>query len=77
MNESLNLTNLKKNELGSVYEIANGCMAKKRLYELGLHKGVEFRVVKNDIGPIILRISGNKLALGRGLAGKVLVKKCS
>ena len=47
---------------------------KKRLYELGLHKGACFKVVKNDYGPIILCLSGHKLALGRGLASSVMVE---
>ena len=32
-------------------------------------------MVKNDMGPLILNISGHKLALGRGLASKVIVEK--
>lgn len=71
-NTSLNL--LKPNEFGKIKEISGGCGAQKRLYELGLHKGAIFKVVKNDFGPIILNISGNKLALGRGLASYVYVE---
>lgn len=71
-NTSLNL--LKPNEYGKIKEISGGCGAKKRLYELGLHKGAFFKVVKNDFGPIILNISGHKLALGRGLASHVFVE---
>lgn len=75
--DSTNLTKLKRGDTATVVDITQCCKAKKRLYELGLHRGVEFTVIKNDIGPVILRLSGNKLALGRGLAEKVLIKKCS
>ncbi len=72
-NTSLNF--LKANDYGKIREISGGCTAKKRLYELGLHKGAIFKVVKNDFGPIILNISGNKLALGRGLASHVFIEE--
>lgn len=72
MTTSLNF--LKQNDLAKISDIAGGCGVKKRLYELGLHKGANFKVVKNDFGPIILSLSGHKLALGRGLAASVLVE---
>jgi FeoA domain. len=50
-------------------------MATKRLYELGLNTGAEVKVEKNDFGPIILRVYGNKLALGRGLAEHIEVEE--
>lgn len=75
MNNSNLLTDLKSRDKGQIVDISKGCRVNKRLHELGLYKGVSFTVLKNDIGPVILRISGNKLALGRGLAEKVLVKE--
>ncbi len=54
-----------------------GCgKAKKRLYELGLYKNSMVKVMKNDFGPLILNLSGNKLALGRNLAARVVVEPC-
>lgn len=73
MTTSLNF--LKQNDCARITAIDGGCGVTKRLYELGLHKGALFKVVKNDFGPIILSLSGNKLALGRGLATSVLVEK--
>lgn len=69
------LVSLKPNESGRIREISGCCKAKKRLYELGLHKNAHVRVIKNDFGPIILNLSGNKLALGRGLACHVIVER--
>ncbi len=72
---TLSLVSLKKDECGRVKEISGCCKAKKRLYELGLHKNACVKVVKNDFGPLILNLSGNKLALGRGLACHVMIER--
>lgn len=68
------LSNLKSNDKGQVLEIHGGRQIKKRLFELGLNRGSEIEVVKNDIGPIIINLSGHKLAIGRGLANNIVVK---
>ncbi|WMM24584.1 FeoA family protein [Tissierella sp. MB52-C2] len=71
---TLSLASLKPKECGRIKEISGCCKAKKRLYELGLHKNACVKVVKNDFGPIIINLSGNKLALGRGLASQVFIE---
>jgi len=71
------LSNLKPNEYGRIKGILQNGRVNKRLYELGLYKNAVVKVVKNDFGPLILNISGNKLALGRGLASQVLVEPYS
>lgn len=73
--DTTSLVSLKCNECGRVKEISGGCKAKKRLYELGLYNNASVKVVKNDFGPLILNLSGNKLALGRGLASHVKVER--
>lgn len=72
--ETLSLACLKPNECARIKGITGGCVARKRLCELGLHKGASVKMVKNDFGPIILNLSGHKLALGRGIALNVLVE---
>lgn len=69
------LVSLKPNECGKIKEISGCCKAKKRLYELGLYKNACVKVIKNDFGPLILNLSGNKLALGRGLACHIIVDR--
>lgn len=52
-----------------------GCgKAPKRLLELGINKNARIVVVKNDIGPLIIQLSGYKIALGRCLANKIVVE---
>lgn len=72
--ESTNLLSLKANTSCTIKEITNSGMARRRLCELGLNQGTPVKVIKNDFGPIILNIYGHKLALGRGLAEKILVE---
>ncbi len=63
----------KPDEFGRIKEI-NGCAdVRKRLFELGLRRGARIRIVKNDIGPLIVNVSGCKMALGRGLASKIIL----
>lgn len=69
------LISLEPNDHAKLKDIVGGAGVMKRLCELGLHKGASFKVEKNDFGPIILNISGNKLAIGRGLAASVIVEK--
>ena len=58
---------------GTVKEICAGGQATRRLYEMGFHTGAKVKVVKNDRGPLIVSLSGNKIALGRGLAQKIMI----
>lgn len=67
------LIHLKANEKAIIGQIDSCGSARKRLYELGLNKGAKVTMVKNDIGPVILNLYGHKLALGRGLASKIIV----
>lgn len=73
--ENISLDILKPNECARIKEINGGHAACKRLFELGLNRGSEVKMMKNDYGPVILYLSGHKLALGRGLANKVIVER--
>ncbi len=47
----------------------------KRLLDLGLTKGCTFKVVHgSERGPILVEVRGTRIALGHGLASKVLVE---
>lgn len=73
--EQASLSSLKKGECGRICGISAGCNARSRLCELGLNKGVSVKIVKNDIGPLILNIQGHKLAIGKGLASKIIIER--
>jgi len=56
-----------------VVAIQGGRMARQRLCELGLAAGV--RAIVEETHPLIIRVGDTRLALGRGLARKVDVRK--
>ncbi|QSQ09440.1 hypothetical protein H0A61_01803 [Koleobacter methoxysyntrophicus] len=48
----------------------------QRLLDLGLVRGIKVRVIKNDMtGPLIISIGEGRLAIGRGMALKIIVKE--
>ncbi|RLG75936.1 MAG: ferrous iron transport protein A [Thermoprotei archaeon] len=57
-----------------VVSIVAGRGASRRLAELGLTPGVIVKVLKNDVGPVLLQVRGITIAIGKGMAMKVLVK---
>ena len=72
--KAISLPDLPLGQIGIVYQIDSGHGACKRLNELGLIPGVEVELVnKITSGPIMIRVKGSKLALGRGIARKVKV----
>ncbi|MBN2048101.1 MAG: ferrous iron transport protein A [Anaerolineaceae bacterium] len=56
--------------------IDGGRNLRKRLAELGLNVGMNFKVV-NQIadGPMIIAIKESRLAIGRGMADKIFVER--
>ncbi|NMA66362.1 MAG: ferrous iron transport protein A [Clostridiaceae bacterium] len=72
--EVTTLDSLKVGQRAIVSSIAGGRMASKRLYEMGFNRGSQVRIIKNDIGPIIVCLAGSKIALGVGLARKIVVQ---
>jgi Fe2+ transport system protein FeoA len=44
-----------------------------RLAELGLTPGVKLRVVQKNGGPLLISVRGSRIAIGRGMAHKLLV----
>ncbi|MBN2231085.1 MAG: ferrous iron transport protein A [Candidatus Thorarchaeota archaeon] len=48
----------------------------KRLMDLGLTKGCFFKVVQGShMGPVLVEVRGTRIALGHGLARKLLVEE--
>ena len=68
------LDSLAVGEKGIITGINGGRTATIRLFEMGFNRGSEVCIVKNDIGPIIVSLAGSKIALGWGLARKIMVQ---
>ncbi|HZJ58020.1 MAG TPA: FeoA domain-containing protein [Clostridia bacterium] len=69
------LDSLGVGEKGIITAINGGRTATIRLCEMGFNRGSEVCIVKNDIGPIIVGLAGSKIALGWGLANKIMVQQ--
>jgi len=51
-------------------------LLRKRLTDLGIYNGSRLKIVQNDFrGPIIVKAKDSNIALGRGQASKIMVKK--
>jgi len=59
-----------------VVEIRGGLGIRQRLSCLGIHPGDLMIVQASGImrGPVLVSIHGNKVALGRGVASKIMVE---
>ncbi len=68
----LPLTMISPGEKVEIVEIAGGEKVKRRLTDLGLLVGEKIEVI-GKTGPIILNVKGSRLALGKGVAQKILV----
>ena len=63
-----------------IKEIAGGKGLRCRLSELGLARGLSVRIIQNDnFGPLIIALGngseGGRLAIGRGMAHKIMVEE--
>ena len=77
MEKKLTLIELKEGERAEITKISAGWMASKRLADLGLTPKTKIKVLGKTVmlGPIEIEVRGSRLALGRELAAKVLVKR--
>lgn len=76
MLNDLSLINLKPGQEAEIITIAGGGGVIQRLADLGLVPKTKIRVVTvaSFFGPVEISVRGSRLVLGRGVAGKILVK---
>ncbi len=55
-------------------EIQAGRQLTHRLAEMGLTRGVMLRVVQDAGGPLLISVRGSRVAMGRGMAHKLIVR---
>lgn len=60
-----------------VVDIQGGLGFRQRLFHLGIHEGDILTVKRSGIlgGPILIEVHGTEIALGRGMAKRILVEK--
>lgn len=67
------LTFVEDGNLVEVKNIVGGHRVCKRLMEMGLNKGSAIKMIRNGTGAIIIAIGEKRVAIGRGMAMKVMV----
>lgn len=72
----LPLAEIQAGERAVVREFRAGRAVQNRLASLGFTPGVEVDMTQNyGIGPLIVTVRGTRVALGRGEAAKILVRR--
>ena len=70
------LSMVSSGELVQVAAVRAGWGLQRRLADMGLTPGVQVRVVNSQRpGPVVIEIRGSRLALGQGVAHKIMVKQ--
>jgi ferrous iron transport protein A len=58
-----------------VIDVTGGMGMKNRLAAIGIYPGATVKVVKSPPGPMIIEVSGTRLALGKGMAARIEVEE--
>lgn len=58
-----------------VLEVAGGIGMRTRLAGMGVVAGATLKVLANDGGPLLVSCGETRLALGRGMAHRILVEQ--
>jgi ferrous iron transport protein A len=75
-NPPILLTELATDEEGAVVELRGGAGFVSRLATLGFTPGAPLTMIQNyRHGPLIVRVRDTRIALGRGEAGKVVIRR--
>jgi len=75
-NNIIPLAFMASGERGEIVGIRGGQRMAKRLYGMGLTPNSLVEViVSNPAGPILINIRGSRVAIGRGMAMKILVRR--
>jgi len=72
----ISLAQLKANHKGKVVEVLGGGNLQNKLTNIGVHKGKEVTKLSHIglRGPVVIKVGRGILALGHGVAAKVMVE---
>ncbi|RJO65123.1 MAG: ferrous iron transport protein A [Candidatus Omnitrophota bacterium] len=72
----VSLVRMKRNQKGKIVEIAGGKALHDRLTAMGIYVGKEVALLNHSIfkGPVAIRVGRSILALGFGMASKIIVE---
>lgn len=66
---------LKEGEEGIIQVVSGGPGLIGRLASLGIISGMRVKIVRNIGGPLIVTTNGTRIAIGRGQAQKIVVRR--
>lgn len=74
---SMDLTQMREGERGKVIDIQGGGGLLRKLEALGIKLGTEIVKVSSQLmrGPIIIRIGNTQVAIGFGMARRIIVER--
>ncbi len=72
---AISLFQLGNNKSAEVLDVLGGFGLKKKLESLGIRVGVELLKVSQRTGPVIVKVGATQLAVGRGMASKIIVEE--
>ncbi|NWF64450.1 MAG: ferrous iron transport protein A [Chloroflexi bacterium] len=75
--QSFPLTMAAQGERVRLLRVNAGEALSSRLSAMGLTPGVEFSVIQDSGGPLLLGVRDSRLAVGRGMAQKIFVELIS
>lgn len=72
-----NLTEMHAGETGKVVEVNGGYGFKKRLEAMGIRPGMKITKISGQImrGPVIVKVGTTQIAIGFGMARRVVIEK--
>ncbi|MGB7053713.1 MAG: FeoA family protein [bacterium] len=72
-----NLAEMHAGETGKVVEVNGGHGFKKRLEAMGIRPGMKITKISGQImrGPVIVKVGTTQIAIGFGMARRVVVEK--
>jgi ferrous iron transport protein A len=66
---------LQEGEEGIIHSVEGGLRLIGRLASMGITSGMRVKVVRNIGGPLIVTTNGTRIAIGRGQAHKIVVRR--
>jgi len=71
----MSLIDLKDHQEAVVVDIAGGLSARKRLENMGVRIGQYVTKISGVSGPVVIKMGNSQIAIGRGIASKIVVRK--
>jgi ferrous iron transport protein A len=74
---STTLDQIYENRKAKVIDVQGGAGIKQRLSQMGIHPGDIITILRYGVlrGPILIEIHGSQVALGRGIASRIIVEE--